>query len=388
MYNLIAFVILISSFITFIPIRQVSFPIAPITLGAGLVSLLFLNTKLNIFVKLLVCYSYLNIFFSVSPQVSLTAFMGVLGCVIFYWLITKLTINEYMRNYKIFPLLLLFQIFWIIMFAINKNFALQKLPEVTENFLGTIGNPMMLGSYLAVLTAPLMMYKKWLVIPLLIVLVLAKSTTGFIAVLTGLVFYLSIKQPKFTAMLIIVFLTLTFLHIVYDDAFMFKNGMSNRLPIWKRGFDIYISQTIKGNRPQLLTGFGYGTWKTTFPDCSKDITKVIVGKDTIQHTAWMRSHNDYLQLLYEGGLIGLMLFMGFVGHIIHKFIRSTKTDELLLITTGLVIVSVNMIGAFPTKMIQCVPIIIFLLGGVEIFYEANHHNTNLMFGKRLCHRAS
>src|SRR3990167_10162797 len=96
-YYFVAIILLLSAFN--LPLK-VNFTPSPLLLtflrvSGGILSILFLFSNLNIWVKILYFYLYINCFLSIAPDFSYMGFIWVSFCVIFYWLLTKLEIKDY-----------------------------------------------------------------------------------------------------------------------------------------------------------------------------------------------------------------------------------------------------------------------------------------------------
>jgi O-antigen ligase len=96
-------------------------------------------------------------------------------------------------------------------------------------------------------------------------------------------------------------------------------------------------------------GYGIGTYKVLFPAlCGKEI------RDQQPGRAWNTTHNDYLQILFEGGFIGLFLLLGWIISILRKV-----KDPVML--SGLTILAVNMTCHFPMRLVQSAFVILMFL---------------------------
>ncbi len=119
----------------------------------------------------------------------------------------------------------------------------------------------------------------------------------------------------------------------------------DRLKVWGFTFDMAIE------RP--LTGVGAGNWKWEAP---KYHNKVGI---SIEHANWQRSHNDYLWVLSEKGIIGLLLFLSifFLAYIqAFKIIRSKVSDDVklfvALVCGGLLVYNIVSFFTFPLERIN------------------------------------
>ena len=77
---------------------------------------------------------------------------------------------------------------------------------------------------------------------------------------------------------------------------------------------------------------------------------------------WAAAHNDFLQILYEGGRIALISVLVYIGSLIWKMIHR-KEWRLL---TGLVIIILDMNVHFPLREFQTFLIVIAFLAFCEV----------------------
>ncbi len=346
-----------------------------ILLFFGIIAIFFLNSsKLNICIKILGLYLYIACFFSQLPHVSFFCYFNVLLCISFYLLCRYLKKEELEFQLNLFPALLLLQFIFLTVQTLNKDAIFNSLDTHHIKF-GTIGNTSMLGCFLITIGGILCMKNKWYIVPLIILVILSKSMFALAALWVGLCFYLFFKTKKKSLPAILLLLCIPFMATYHWGA-----SEKIRLKVWQRGiemvmFDRTSATEKKFNLTRSLKGWGMGTWKYLYPLNSEgldyywgetnketgvyEMHEWTIGKHKGDWLMWVRAHNDYLQAYFELGFVGLLLMLGFIGTIIIGFIRAQKTEIFIISTAGLIAIAINMIGMFPTKMIQAVPIIIF-----------------------------
>jgi len=136
------------------------------------------------------------------------------------------------------------------------------------------------------------------------------------------------------------------LAIVFPLLFAYKTGDfkafvgAGRGPVWKETAQLIIKQPM---------GYGIATYKILFQHlCSKEILEQQI------NARWARAHNDWLQMPFELGIPGFLLFLGWVGSIAWSVRDPIKQ-------TGLIIIGTNMLVHFPERMTQSVLIILMFL---------------------------
>ena len=83
--------------------------------------------------------------------------------------------------------------------------------------------------------------------------------------------------------------------------------------------------------------------KASHPD--EKITSKLDQKKSWSH--WDSPHNEYLQILFEYGFIGLFIFIMFMKELIYRFRNTVKTKELIVITGCLLVYATSSITQFP-----------------------------------------
>jgi len=189
---------------------------------------------------------------------------------------------------------------------------------------GTLSGPTLLAPYLGMII-PLAIYlgKKWKVWLMVAAVLATGSAVGIGCMVLSLLFYMSTKGIKYFKRAVVLFLLgamlLTGLKYVPDIRVRTLMSDSGRIGIW--------TQLVKDvNRPFLegstrkfpLTGLGIGSFRYTF---------------STRHSNYMRqAHNEYLEIYYNCGLIGLVLFLLAIGSLIKskykwQLVRSGCADR-------------------------------------------------------------
>ena len=217
-------------------------------------------------------------------------------------------------------------------------------------YFGSIGNAMRWGSFIVVLTPFLIVNKKMNFIPASIACIVAKASGSLLALFTGFITYVSLNYKKIFLPIIILSSILLFTFAYNDNVFhKFKIG---RFPVWKR--------TIELINEKSWLGYGIGTYKVLIPVLTQDIEGIGVyqgpeGEWEYEYTkgkklAWRQAHNCWLQLLFEAGRIGFLIFIGIVFLLLWRLFKIKQYEAL----SGLLILGTDMLVHFPTRMPQSV----------------------------------
>lgn len=326
---------------------------------AGFLAFMFLFCKANILVKGLVLYSFINCFLGSAPYISFTMYLSVIACAYFYLLCLK--IEDWSTMLKTIQSLFLLTALLLIMQALKKD-TLLNFTRDTSVYFGTINNKMMLSSYIVCLTPFLIIRNKYYIVPVLVIAAISESAGMVLSLTAGIVFYLLFKIKNKVALItvIAVILMIAFTYTYYDRSSIdFFNASGTRIPAWLK--------TVELTQERPFFGYGIGTFKVLFPVLSNGM----IVNDGDKWLSFLRTHNCWLQLLFELGFAGFILILGLVGRIIWKFKQARKTEPVLISMAGLVIYSVNMSVHFPTRMIQIVLILIGYLAYFEIVTNQN-----------------
>lgn len=162
--------------------------------------------------------------------------------------------------------------------------------------------------------------------------------------LVGFLFYLFFTfkrtRPKLAVFLLVNILFVAGL-ISYDKGLIGTDP--HRVDVWKHAVEIW--------RPRSLTGHGHGAFKVMVqPQLPPKIQR---------DGHWAQAHNDYVQILFEQGLIGLGLFLTLMFITLRRF---WETRVNLIPITSLVIFAGIMFWGFPLRTaIAVIPLISLVL---------------------------
>lgn len=227
----------------------------------------------------------------------------------------------------------------------------------TPQMVGFLDNPVLMSPYLAV-TLPLFFKGKWRwVIPVIIAYaVLMKSTVGMVAVICAIGAYYMITRKW--RLLIIPGLVgagiLTFFLIKVDP--LTQTVFAHPSPtVWK--------ETLKLCMLKPIAGWGPGQFQIAYNVIDKRFL------DMFPDVFFRYAHNDYVQILFETGLVGFGIFMGLIITTTRKF-----RPELAMAASGLVALGIAAAGGFPLHIAPFVLVGIVYLAVID---------KGVMHGKRL-----
>lgn len=270
----------------------------------GFLGLYTLTLKINIWIKLIAVYSFINTFFSTSPFFSQFAYMELIACIYLYVLL--LQVEDWDIIYKVLWCILGVNIILFLMQYFHKDNLLNfGLKETTCSL--SVGNAMQAKSVIIILIALL------------------------IQRFQGLKKYLYL-----------IYLVLGFLAVIYwIDAKCWDKFCYARGSVWW--------ETIKLWRLHKWFGFGMGSYKILF--------HVLAHGKFEYEGQWINCHNEYIQMLFETGVIGFGLLMGFT----ISLLRKCKGVLLL----GAILLFYPLLFQFPIHQPSAIPLLILFVVYIE-----------------------
>ncbi len=194
-------------------------------------------------------------------------------------------------------------------FDIARNLVTVNSELPSDAAVGTLGNNNFLAAFVAI-SLPFFFRRRWFyALPLLVVcLIFTKTTTAFIAAIVGTVyfFYPQIKSIKLEVFVLVCFVAAG---AVISYAFFYHPFAENpRFDYWLNGL-----QQVAQSWQTILIGFGpTAEWK--------------IGD---------KLHSEYVMALFNFGVIGLALLMGYI-------ITICRTNRILF--TAFIILCIDAIG--------------------------------------------
>lgn len=151
----------------------------------------------------------------------------------------------------------------------------------------------------------------------------------------------------------------------------------HRINTWKMSLNMSLDKPV--------TGVGAGNWKIVAPSYHKD------AGISLKNFNWMRPHNDFLWMLTEKGIFGLLIFIlifFFAFYGVFKVIRTGKNADkklfVLLISGGLVGYMVVSFFTFPVERIHHqVFLAIYLAAIIVSGHRVGKENESKSYVKKL-----
>ncbi len=237
---------------------------------------------------------------------------------------------------------------------------------------GTLGNRTLVSPFMAMLV-PLAIYlRKWWKAGLMILAVLAtRSQVAIGALLVSLTFlYCSRYRRVFYLLLAGVALVFTLSVIGYNtnDRVHDLIDDGSRFKVWGMVVDDWQSPVVENqDRGYALTGQGIGSFRYAFS---------FKHRNDITGPMFHQAHNEYLQVLYECGLIGLLLMLAAILQVFRDIAPFDKVwrdpeqkHRIFLLSSFLVVV----IAALGTFIWQMAPLILYTLTVLGLLQNSSNY---------------
>ncbi len=301
-----------------------------------------------------------------------------LGCVIYFCTkvgFKKKNINLFINAFLWFVfaniVLMCLQLvgFDFIFSRISHTEGFQVFSEQT-NPRGFMGNAALVGILMA-LAIPLLATRNkwWIALVLFVPLYISKTSLCFLMGIVGLLFVLFFRIPRKMWIGIVLILALSGAgYIKYVDS-----PGTERLIIWK--------QVLRDAMIHPITGWGLDSFSNITPQKDFRYSNQVIKypfhqtPDGIIHTNitfiqwWGNPHNIVLSLFFEFGVIGLILFGGYIRQGVVRFMGSIKDSNTIGLAGFMIVLLGVSMGHFPLWLARCAIFVIPMVAMYEISME-------------------
>lgn len=278
----------------------------------GVLAFYFIFTKASIWLKILIPYVFINSFITQVPTFSMISAIWVILCAYFYLLC--LEIDNWDTMVKIVSAVLCVEFLTVVLESFGKD-TLLNFYQVPGQGAGTIANSMQLKAFI------------------------------FIA----MAFLIAVGKPKILKKNI--WVTGTFIFCWALGYLIVSHKIADYL--YARGPVAVSAVALWCQHPVI--GWGVGTFKGIFPTLAH-------GHFSIEGQ-WTHAHNTFVEILFELGIIGYYLF---IGYCLSLFTRAKG-----FLTFAMIIVGVVMSMTFPDRQTTVVPILILFTAYADL--QARKH---------------
>lgn len=344
-----------------------------------LVGVMHLNRYVGLFLLWACVQSVFFKQYPVNPDVLHNLFFGA---VIYQFIMMFTKSRDYKKYFWVLYGVLILSVLWCFrqMFQADPIFSMAEPQNqiIFSEYSGFFGLPAFLGNYAAAVFPLSFFLGYWLVPFGLIAIVFSKSTFSAVAVLAGTLFFFWFRKRLVFWIVLGVLGTATLGYAVFYD---YPTGQFNRrLNVWK------ITEQI-GFRKQF-TGYGLGnfqkyhiieasptgniiaTWNLDnlkgflareavlngHPDLVPKIKaesdfhkiKAMMRERAFDYEKWSHVHNEFLQVFFEMGLIGVLILGFYIYDIFKRFFRyGVESPRCLVLMSCFVAILICSFGHFP-----------------------------------------
>lgn len=309
--------------------------------------------KVDPVVKIVAVGGFIHCFFSNVIFISFTAYTHLIIACYFYILCR--TIKDYSIVFKFLQCLLLINVFFFFMQFMGHDVLLNFK---NQTCFGVVGQYMQSASFTVVVAAALIPYRSINIFFPLFTSWFCNSAGAFLCFVMGTTEYFFRSDNKKAiykgiAVLLGVFGAWLWLSGKFTENMNMDTG---RMGAWLKTLKLIIIDRADGSIDwgHIFIGWGIGTYKGAFPSLGN-----------MGGFPWKTAHNCWLQIWFETGLAGLSVAVGYSGYLIINLFRLYRRKVLRAqaraCMAGFMMISINMMFHFPTRMIQTVLIIVFFI---------------------------
>lgn len=307
-------------------------------------------------------YAYYD-FPIISGPLVINIFFGCLLYQVAYKLINRDNIRTV---FKVILGLGILNIIWMTFQALNIEFIFGRDGQFVTDLVGLMGLKCFLGMFLAI-CVPIACYFSWRwSILLFIPIYFSESSVAVVGAIAGFLFTVWYRSKKAFYSFLAIFIVAGSLYVAQDT----KAGMfTNRFEVWKLSIHDALMNPIIGRGVNSFGSFGELKPFMYFSNWKSDVRRIPIKSFEVQKETgkfppmpgflenydanhpershlnpWSHPHNEYISLLYEFGLIGIIIFLLFARNI---FINFEPTDSMIAIMGVFIVFLITSTGQFP-----------------------------------------
>lgn len=333
---------------------------------------------------LLLCLYSTLIVSKQAPKAMLVLFQINLSCLAIY-VISKFNSDLKERLLKVVIILFLLQSLWMILQRFDLDPIFTRFADDIrsskrlDDTVGFSGSHNQIGIFFAI-TAPIVLRYCPYLLPLsFISLIWATTSTAFIGFIGAIAFYsftklkimrMATKETKLISIFVL-FVILMSAYLFFKSDRWSPGKYSERVELWSQSlWSVPMGRLMMMDEKDRLSyfkfnpffGIGMGTF-TRYSPVNQDI--YIKSAHRYEH-----AHNDLVELTLEMGYSGLIAIIFMMIDIIIKFIKSIKTNLIVLSFSGLLAHFICSLGVYTVHTAVAGMLLILNLG---IFYGEVEH---------------
>jgi hypothetical protein len=230
----------------------------------------------------------------------------------------------------------------------NKDPFFSSIYDSLKDFMvGFMGSPDQLGSVTAIINPIVMSFGFLLIIPALFMIGVTKSSFALLACIVSVLFLVYFNYKKYFKKMVVLCVLLGVFFLIRVDPLK-SAAVNTRTSVWKHAISAVVKGKIEINKnndkfnvvTNPLFGYGFGNFLLIFPYVPQQPHFNYIDEK------FTHAHNDFVEFIFETGLLGAIVIFALLISIIIGFIISIKSSELVIYFGSLIAYIVNMNGNF------------------------------------------
>ena len=348
-----------------------------------LVGLMHVNKYLGLF---LVWCGFQAVFMTQSDPFTVTNLF--FGLIAYQFIVKCSNVSEFKKYFYVFLGILALNILWCVRqkFNIDPIFSIadydkqQKFSDVS----GFFGLPAFLGNYASPLMPLALITGYWGVPFVLAALFFSKSSFSVISCFGGVLFFLWFRKRLFFWIALLVLGAASLAYVVKYD--LPTGEFPRRLKVWKLiereafkepffghgagsfkknvfveampSHEIYkaenfemlkrflVVEAVKKEKKPLATYIN-----TTLNPGNQNEVRKEMQKEGMDYSIWDHAHNEYLQIFYDSGILGILILLFYFKDLYKRFLDyGRKNTAALALMSAVVAILLVSAGHFPSEL--------------------------------------
>ena len=302
-----------------------------------------------------------------------------MACILYQITYNLVTRQRVITIFRAITALMLLNIAFMVMQAWGYDPIFNNLfhSKMNVDLVGFMGIKAICGMFNAICLPMAMFFSPMFALPVLFALYLSESSCA-IASVVAVIIFLAYKKSKKLAYILLIPLFIIGAFYVSNDS---KSGMMNeRVNMWKVALKDALQRPIIGmgldsfrnvgelkpflyfrsTRDNSCLKMNYiqetGKWRTP---PGFDLTPRPDGVPLLD--PWDNPHNTYLSILYEFGLVGLLIILALLWDVFKRFIYCNNDKVIFTIFASFLVYLISSVGQFPFHLARTGHLAVILL---------------------------
>ena len=201
------------------------------------------------------------------------------------------------------------------------------------------GQHTVLGPFISACAIACLFRKRWVCFALIVPIVFATTSSfSVLSLVAGVSVYLYTRiKARYFLLITAVCSLIAICSMIYIPKLKYALGDSGRFEVWQEVVIQYWNFPLI----KKLTGYGLGSFSAIFP--------LVQPFNTKQYGVFIHAHNEYLQLLFEGGIIGVCVLF-YLFYVLFRAFKRGLPEYCWAHLAILTVFLANSIGSFPLHL--------------------------------------